>query len=66
MIRTEPSEFLIADEAAALLRISTVTLSRWRIEGAGPPYRKFGRRVVYASADLFAWATTQKRFSTSE
>jgi hypothetical protein len=60
-----PPVFLTAAEAAALLRISPVTLGRWRIEGCGPAYRKFGRRVVYAHADLMAWAEGQRRASTS-
>jgi Helix-turn-helix domain len=57
--------FLSAQEAAALLRISPVTLGRWRIEGRGPPFRKFGRRVVYAREELIAWAEAQRRESTS-
>jgi Helix-turn-helix domain len=68
----QPSEqpvlpvFLTATEAAGFLRISPVTLSRWRIGGCGPAYRKFGRRVVYAHADLTAWAEAQRWASTSE
>jgi Helix-turn-helix domain len=58
--------FLTAAEAAAFLRISPVTLGRWRIEGCGPAYRKFGRRVVYALADLAGWAEAQRQVSTSE
>jgi Helix-turn-helix domain len=57
--------FLSAKETAELLRISPVTLSRWRIEGRGPEYRNFGRRVVYARADLITWADAQRRRSTS-
>ena len=59
--------YLTAPEAAALLRLSPVTLARWRIEGGGGPvYRKFGRRVLYARSDLVAWADAQRRGSTSE
>jgi len=58
--------FLTAAEAAHFLRISSVTLSRWRIEGCGPPYRKFGRRVVYAVDDLLGWAKEQSHLSTSD
>ena len=61
-----PPVFLTAPEAAALLRLSLVTLSRWRIEGSGPAYHKLGRRVVYDRAELIAWAETQKRSNTSE
>jgi hypothetical protein len=57
--------FLTASEVAALLRISPVTLSRWRIEGCGPPFRKFGRRVLYSHGDLLTWAETQRRWNTS-
>jgi excisionase family DNA binding protein len=57
--------FLSAQEAAELLRISPVTLSRWRIEGRGPEYRKFGRRVRYGRTDLITWADAQRRRSTS-
>jgi Helix-turn-helix domain len=62
----QPITFLNAREAAMWLRVSPITLGRWRIEGCGPPFRKFGRRVVYARADLLSWAEAQKRSSTSE
>jgi hypothetical protein len=58
--------FLTAAEAAALLRMSPVTLGRWRIQGYGPLFRKFGRRVVYARDELLAWAKEQSRSSTSQ
>ena len=32
------------------------TLDRYRVVGVGPPFQKFGRLVVYAPADLDAWA----------
>jgi hypothetical protein len=57
--------FLTVKEAAALLRLSEITLARWRIEGYGPPFRKFGRRVVYGNDDLLTWAERQSRSSTS-
>jgi hypothetical protein len=56
---TEPQTFLCATEAAVWLRISPVTLARWRIEGSGPPFRRFGRRVVYARADLLRTPETR-------
>jgi hypothetical protein len=62
----KPSDFLTAPEAAALLRVSPVTLGRWRIEGCGPPYKKFGRRVLYACSDVLFWADAQTRLNTSE
>jgi hypothetical protein len=61
-----PPVFFTVPEAAIFLRISVVTLGRWRIEGRGPPFRKFGRRVMYAYEDLLAWAKEQSRSSTSD
>jgi hypothetical protein len=59
------SVFLTAAEAAAFLRISPITLGRWRIEGCGPAYRKFGSRVLYKVAYLMNWSDGQLRLSTS-
>ena len=59
-------EFLTPREAAELLRLSAVTLARWRIEGQGPAFRKFGRRVVYAREELMTWAAEQVQISTSQ
>jgi hypothetical protein len=58
--------FLTVMEAAALLRVSQVTLARWRIAGVGPPDHKFSRRIVYSMSDLISWADAQRRQSTSE
>ncbi len=59
--------FLTAAEAAALLRVSQITLSRWRIQGYGPRWIKMGpKRVAYAMDDLIAWTNAQKRSSTSD
>jgi hypothetical protein len=63
---TKSLTFLTVREAAALLRVSAVTLGRWRIEGRGPVFRKFGRRVVYAERDVTTWASDQARISTSD
>lgn len=62
----KPPTFLTTAEAAEFLRLSQITLSRWRGEGGGPPYRKFGSRVLYDMADLIAWAAARQRRSTSE
>ncbi|MCY1363921.1 hypothetical protein D9M69_507030 [compost metagenome] len=48
--------YLTNDEAAALLRLSPRTLEKQRVIGGGPRFHKFGRRVMYAMADLQAWA----------
>jgi len=50
------ARYLTNDEAAAFLRLSPRTLEKQRVIGGGPRFRKFGRRVMYAIADLEAWA----------
>ncbi len=52
-------------ETAAFLRVALQTLAKWRVSGEGPPYQKFGRRVVYSLEDLQAWAANRRRRSTS-
>ena len=59
-------EFLTTDEAAALLRLSPRTLEKQRVLGGGPRFRKFGARVVYAAADLRAWADSNTFGMTSD
>jgi hypothetical protein len=53
-------------DAADFLGLSPRTLERMRIDGRGPIFLKLGRRVVYARADLVAWAETRRRSSTSD
>jgi Helix-turn-helix domain len=50
------ARYLTNDEAAVFLRLSPRTLEKQRVIGGGPRFRKFGRRVMYAVADLEAWA----------
>ena len=53
-------------EAAAFLGLSPRTLDRYRVNGDGPAFHKFGNRVRYARADLEAWASARRRTSTSD
>ncbi len=63
---TAKPEFLTTDEAAELLRLSPRTLEKHRVLGGGPRFRKFGARVVYALADLRAWADSNTYGMTSD
>lgn len=62
------SEILLTvEEAAARLKISKHTLNRWRVTGEGPPFIKYGPRLVrYREAALDEWAAMRTRASTSE
>ncbi|MGB3882263.1 MAG: helix-turn-helix domain-containing protein [Diaphorobacter nitroreducens] len=62
----QPQRYLTNEEAAEYLRLSPRTLEKQRVLGGGPKFRKFGRRVMYAVADLDAWAADRSFESTSD
>ncbi|WP_374571960.1 helix-turn-helix domain-containing protein [Phenylobacterium sp.] len=61
-------------EAARFLKstlgypISTSSLAKLAVTGGGPPFKSFGRRVLYAPEELEAWAyaRSRRRRSTSD
>ena len=61
-----PPRYLRTKEAATFLSLSARTLEKHRTYGTGPAYRKLGGRIVYAIADLDAWAELGLRKSTSD
>lgn len=63
---TTVARFLANPEAAAYLNLSPRTLEKMRVIGGGPRFRKFGRRVLYAVADLEDWANARSCDSTSD
>ncbi len=63
---SEHATFLDERTAAAILGLSVRTLQRWRVEGGGPSFYRFGKRRLYKRDDLLAWAEPQKSGSTSE
>jgi hypothetical protein len=65
-VESAPIAFLTTREAGAFLGLSPRTLEKHRVSGSGPLYRKLGGRVVYAMADLIAWADRGVRQSTSD
>lgn len=56
---------LNTEQAAEYLHLSPKTLETMRSRGGGPPYVKFGRRVIYRRKDLEAWLAERVRHSTS-
>ena len=58
---------LTVEEAAASLKISKHTLNRWRVTGEGPPFVKYGPRLVrYVDHVLDDWAQKRLHASTGE
>ena len=62
----QPARYLTNDEAAEFLWLSPRTLEKQRVIGGGPRFRKFGRRVMYAVADLETWADARSFEATSD
>jgi hypothetical protein len=58
--------YLPAAEAARMLGLSAATLSKHRMYGTGPAYRKLGGRVVYVPDELKRWADQGLRNSTND
>jgi hypothetical protein len=46
---------LTSKEAAELLRTKVGTLANKRVKGEGPPFVKFGSKVLYEVEALTAW-----------
>jgi predicted DNA-binding transcriptional regulator AlpA len=67
MAETFASETLLDTAAAATrLGVSSSFLAKARMRGDGPRYRKLGRAVRYAQADLDHWLLARSRTSTAE
>ena len=58
--------YLKTPDAAIHLGLSARTLEKHRCYGTGPVFRRLGGRIVYAIADLEAWAALGTRRSTSD
>ncbi len=65
------NDFLIAAEAADVMRMAKRTLDNHRCKGTGPKFRRHGGRIVYRRCDLIEWSeqraspTAGKRTSDS-
>ena len=51
--------FLTTNEAAFAVRLSPVTLTKWRASGKGPPWCRIAGRVLYRESDLREWVETE-------
>jgi len=52
---TVAQKYLTSKEAAELLRTKVGTLANKRVKGEGPPFVKFGSKVLYEAEALTAW-----------
>ena len=65
--RNDKAERLLDIEAVSeWLGVSTSTLSKWRLEGSGPPFLKCGKKILHRQSDLDRWLDHRRRLSTSD
>jgi excisionase family DNA binding protein len=57
---------LTTKEAASRLCLSYSLLTKFRINGGGPRYLKFGKSVRYSEEDLADWARARTYSHTAE
>lgn len=58
--QTDTSQALNTTEAALILKISALTLKKWRREGKGPRFSRLGRNTVrYMKQDVMAWVQSK-------
>lgn len=55
MTAAAKQKYLTSKEAAELLRTKVGTLANKRVKGDGPPFVKFGSKVLYEAEALDAW-----------
>lgn len=60
------TNYLTTEQVAEKLGLAPGTLAKWRVSGAGPPFQKLGRRVMYAETAIEAWIKSTGRRSTSD
>jgi predicted DNA-binding transcriptional regulator AlpA len=59
--------FLNVKQLAPILGISVSVLNKMRCDGSGPPFRKFGPRIVrYVLDEALTWAAEQAKGSTAD
>jgi len=64
---TDENQSSILDEyfdpsgCAAALRVSALTLSRWRMQKKGPPVTYIGRTILYKKSSVKSWLAAQER-----
>jgi predicted DNA-binding transcriptional regulator AlpA len=61
-----PKEMLTETAVADLLCQSVRTIQKWRVNGQGPSFYKFGRSVRYLTSEVLAWREERRKAHTSQ
>lgn len=63
---TPTALYITEKELSEWINVPVKTLQRWRWQGGGPPYAKFGGNVRYATSDILKYEKQSRHYSTSE
>jgi helix-turn-helix protein len=58
--------FQTEQQVADYLCQSIRTIQKWRVNGSGPCFYKFGQSVRYRSDEVFEWANARRKAHTSQ
>jgi Helix-turn-helix domain len=61
---TDAVGFVTEDVVCQVLGVPRRKTQRWREEGAGPFFYKFGQSIRYRLSEVLAWAETQRHAMT--
>lgn len=64
-VATAARYVLRADVVAELLGTTKATLADWRLRGKGPPFKRFGRSVVYEREAIEQWLAAQMEITST-
>lgn len=53
-------DYYTTEELAIKMRVASQTLRHWRMKREGPPWVRFGRRVLYPRDGFATWAAAQE------
>lgn len=59
-------EFISTEKLAEITGRSPRTVEKDRLIGSGPPFYKFGRRVLYRLDEVLDWTSSCRRRSTAD
>lgn len=59
-------DFMTTKELAELLRIPAGSLNNWRTRGGGPPFLKFGQRVLYPREEVMKFIKENVHENTAQ
>lgn len=65
LVKFEADKYYTTDAPELEFLGKPSTLAQWRHRGEGPPYIRFGNRVLYKGSDLNEWVESMRVIPTA-